>query len=88
MTFVTCGLLLADTARSEIKQQERQEVQTHIQQQKAENKTFRQTLKGMTPEQKEELAKHIEQYQPHILIHTLDKDGIKPLVDFLTQYTF
>ena len=42
----------------------------------------------LSPEQKEELNQKIEAYNPHILIHTMDKDGIKPLVDFLTKYQF
>jgi GTP-binding protein HflX len=42
----------------------------------------------LTGDQKEAFVQQITQYEPHILIHTMDKDGIQPLIDFLMKYQF
>ena len=36
--------------------------------------------------QREALATELAPYQPHVLVHTMSKDGITPLIDFLQDY--
>jgi GTP-binding protein HflX len=42
----------------------------------------------LTPERRENLAKELEGFDPHVVIDTLSKDGIKPLVTWLGTYKF
>ena len=42
----------------------------------------------LSSEDIEQLQKEIIDYQPHVLIHTQSKDGVKQLVNYLMNYKF